>query len=144
MIEAIQKLKQLEGANFSEVCEKHVFEGYRLRSDGCMQEVTVVVLDAGPEAAGQARFYCHARSEEGRVASSRLESTLDAALASMRWTDLDPEPAVPGSDSGSTSALAQELEPDPPVRAEYDRRDLFDRFRRRLARKTETEIESNR
>jgi hypothetical protein len=129
MIEVIEKLKQLEGAKFSEVCEKHVFECYRVRSDGCMQEVTVVVLDAGPGAAAHARFYCHAKSEEGRQVTSRLEPTLDAALASIRWADLDPEPA---QELPSDSPV-----PTDPVRDGYDRRDLFDRFRRRLARKTE-------
>jgi hypothetical protein len=132
MIEAIEKLKQLQGANFSEVCEKHVFECYRLRSDGCMQEVTVVVLDGGPGVAAHARYFCYAKSEEGRQTSSTLESTLDAALAAIRWADLDPEPPPPTAESVVDQA---EAPADPPMRVEYDRRSLFDRFRRTLPRK---------
>jgi hypothetical protein len=128
MIEAIERLKQLEGARFSEVCEKHTFECYRLRSDGCMQEVTVIILDAGPGAAPHARFYCHAKSEEGRVVSSSLEPTLDAALASIRWTELDPPEPVPEPQGD-------------PARTEFDRKGLFDGFRRRLARKVQGEDE---
>src|SRR5262245_9877015 len=81
VIDAIEKLKRLEGPKFSEVCEKHTFECYRMRADGCMQEVTVVILDAGPQAEGNARYYCHARTAEGREISSTLESSIDAALA---------------------------------------------------------------
>lgn len=138
MIEVIEKLKQLEGGNFSEVCEKRVFECYRMRSDGCMQEVTVVVLDAGPGAA--ARYYCHAKSEEGRQVSSRLEPTLDAALVSMRWTDLDPEPAQELQPEGASHGESLPA-PEVPARTEYDRRDLFDRFRKRLAGKTARDID---
>ena len=135
MIEAIQKLKQLEAAKFSEVCEKHTFECYRLRSDGCMQEVTVVILDAGPDSEGRARYYCHAKSAEGKEVSSSLEPSLDAAFASIRWSDLDP-------DAESDGQLPAATQPEMPAadapaarrRGEYGRRDLFDRFRKTLAR----------
>jgi hypothetical protein len=99
MIEAIEKLRQLG-----------------------------IILDAGPGAAPHARFYCHAKSEEGRVVTSRLETTLDTALASIRWTDLDPEPAP-------------EPQPDVPTHTEHNRSDLFDRFKKRLARKSGTGLE---
>src|SRR5438128_572180 len=89
MIEAIEKLKKLDAAKFSEVCEKHTFECYRVRSDGCMQEVTVVILDAGPDAQGRARYYCHAKSADGKEVSSSIEPTLDAAFASVNWSELD-------------------------------------------------------
>jgi hypothetical protein len=135
MIEVIEKLKQLEGANFSEVCAKYVFECYRMRNDGCMQEVTVVVLDAGPGAAAHARYYCHAKSEEGRQVSSRLEPTLDAALASIRWAELDPEPAPVRDEQVLPPSSPPSAPPEAP-RNEYDRRDLFDRFRRRLVKKS--------
>ncbi len=129
MIDAIEKLKKLDAAKFSEVCEKHTFECYRVRSDGCMQEVTVVILDAGPDEQGRARYYCHAKSAEGKEVSSSIEPTLDAAFASVRWSDLDPDTiadedaATPASDAAAAGGGQREA---------YDRRDLFDRFRKSL------------
>ena len=129
MIHAIEKLKKLDAAKFSEVCEKHTFECYRVRSDGCMQEVTVVILDAGPDEQGRARYYCHAKSAEGKEVSSSIEPTLDAAFASVRWSDLDPD-TIADEDAGTpaSDAAADTAQP----RAEYARRDLFDRFRKSL------------
>jgi hypothetical protein len=131
MIEAIEKLKQLAGARFSEVCEQHTFECYRMRADGCMQEVTVVILDGGPSA--DARYYCHAKTAEGREISSSIEPTLDAALASMRWDALDPEPEPAAADPTIAEHAGDQVRdagatPSSP----YDRRALFDRLRKTI------------
>jgi len=134
MIEAIEKLRKLEAARFSEVCEKHTFECYRIRADGCMQDVTIVILDAGPTA--DARYYCHARTAEGKEVSSSIEPTLDAAFASMRWDSLDPEPDPSAADhrdtqeAAATTSASSERGPS----AEYDRRALFDRLRKSITR----------
>jgi hypothetical protein len=132
MIEAIEKLRRLEGARFSEVCEKHTFECYRMRVDGCMQEVTIVVLDAGPDADG--RYYCHAKTAEGREISSSVEATLDAAFASMRWDALDPEPEPAASDHPAvgTDAPSGSAESASTMSSEYNRRALFDRLRKTI------------
>ena len=133
MADLIDKLKGLPGAHLSEVCEKHTFECYRLRSDGCMQEVTVVVLDAGPNVQGSRRYFVHARSAEGLTAAGRADSSLDAALESINWSDLDPEEL--SSATALPGAAQRPGTSEGPKREEYDRRDLFDRIRKRLAGK---------
>jgi hypothetical protein len=133
MSEVIDKLKGLPGAHLSEVCEKHTFECYRVRGDGCMQEVTVVILDAGPSVRGSPRYFVHATSAEGRTVAGRADSSLDAVLESVKWSDLDPEELPNTTALPAASDLRGSAEP--PARDEYDRRDLFDKIRKRLASK---------
>ena len=133
MIDVIEKLKQLPGANLTEVSQKHTFECYRVRSDGCMQEVTVVILDAGPNTQGAPRYFGHATSAEGRIVAGRAGSSLEAVFESVRWSDLDPEP----DGAEKTAAVTETADDMNPQRKldEYDRRDLFGRIRKRLVRK---------
>jgi hypothetical protein len=133
MRDLIDKLRGLPGANLSEVCEKHTFECYRVRGDGCMQEVTVVILDAGPNVQGSPRFFVHATSAEGRTVAGRADSSLDAVLESVKWSDLDPEELWSATVPPAASDVPGPGEP--PTRDEYDRRDLFDKIRKRLASK---------
>ena len=139
MIDAIDKLRLLQGPNFTEVCEKHTFECYRLLADGCMQAVTVVIFDAGPNVKGSPRYFGHATSAEGRTAAATADSSLDGMLASIRWSDLDPDPdpakealqieqarteRADSSDRSDTSGRTDE----------FDRRDLFGRLKRGMTK----------
>jgi hypothetical protein len=125
MIDAIDKLKQLQGPNFTDVCEKHTFECYRLLGDGCMQAVTVVIFDAGPNVKGSPRYFGHATSAEGRTVPAIADSSLDTMLASIRWSDLDPDP-----DPAKQATL--ETEHAPEKKDEFDRRDLFGMLRKKI------------
>ena len=131
MIDAIDKLKQLQGPNFTEVCEKHTFECYRLLADGCMQAVTVVIFDAGPNVKGSPRYFGHATSAEGRTAVAVADSSLDGMLASIRWRDLDPDPDPAKEALKIEQARTETADPsDTSGRTdEFDRRDLFGRLK---------------
>jgi hypothetical protein len=140
--DVIEKLKQLQGPNFTEVAEKHTFECYRILEDGCMQAVTVVIFDAGPHTQGAARYFGHATSAEGRTIVSTPDSSLDAMLASMQWSDLDPDPDPEKQAEAMNMAAAAELtagkaatQPHPEKREEFDRRDLFGLLRKGVAKK---------
>ena len=133
MIDAIDKLKLLQGPNFTEVCEKHTFECYRLLADGCMQAVTVVIFDAGPNVKGSPRYCGHATSAEGRTAVAIADSSLEGMLASIRWSDLDPDPD-PAKEALKIERARTETADTSGRTDEFDRRDLFGRLKRGMTK----------
>jgi hypothetical protein len=50
-------------------------------------EVTVTVLDAGPDA-GLTRYSVEAATDDGRFATGSPQPQVDLALSHVRWTDL--------------------------------------------------------
>jgi hypothetical protein len=50
-------------------------------------EVTVIVLDAGPDA-GLVRYSVEARTQDGRFATGAPEPEIEQALSRVRWSDL--------------------------------------------------------
>jgi hypothetical protein len=68
--------------------------GYRKRSDDESQEITVRVLDRGPEYSAH-RFSCLVTTGDGTTAVSNLAESIELALGTISgWRNLDP-PAPP-------------------------------------------------
>ncbi len=84
--EVITRLKK--HADFSEVWQKTTFEGCREDKKGNPQKVEVDVFDAGPNRP-EHRFYCIARSEDGKMATGNPESSIDMAILGVHWINLD-------------------------------------------------------
>jgi hypothetical protein len=74
-------------ANLSEVYEVKTFTGYRQDKQGRLCDVTIRVCDAGSGA--RYRFSVTATDEHGRVATGNPESSLELAIASVHWAELD-------------------------------------------------------
>ncbi len=64
------------------------FQAYRNAKAGHTQKVTVQILDAGPEA-GDSRYHCIARSDDGKIASGNPAGRLHLLLPTVHWGDLD-------------------------------------------------------
>jgi hypothetical protein len=71
------------------VYEKRTYLARRKRSDGSLQELTIEVLDAGPDVPPGIRFECVARTAGGKSISGNPSSTAEAALGLLPWEDLD-------------------------------------------------------
>lgn len=84
-IDAIAEIKNVAG--FYEVYHKTTFKCYRRAKDGDPQEVTVEILDAGPEV--NKRFHCKATSKDGKRASGNPGATIGDVLYTLHWQDLD-------------------------------------------------------
>jgi hypothetical protein len=84
----LEKLKTL-GA----IYEAHYatsFVCFRRRAEGSTEEITVHVLDRGPEDPAT-RYLCEVRSESGkRMVGTPCES-IDKAISVVQWDDLDRE-----------------------------------------------------
>jgi hypothetical protein len=75
------------------------FRCYRETPDGRTQEVTVEIYDSGPEVeehdSGQEvetetrRYYCVARSDDGRATSGNSADNVTKVLAMVHWWELD-------------------------------------------------------
>ncbi len=85
--EIISGLKQ--EANFSEVYQKTGFHCIRTGKNGNEQEVQVDILDAGPDVNQSYRYYCVAKSEDGKKATGIPDSSVALVLMHVRWGDLD-------------------------------------------------------
>lgn len=84
----IAKLKKV--ADFSELYQRTTFEGCRKGKDGTPQEVEVSIFDAGSNVAlPENRYYCEARSEDGKTATGNTASSIDMALHVVHWDELD-------------------------------------------------------
>lgn len=88
--EILECLKRVAG--ISDAYLRREFTVFRETQDGDLQEVTVVVLDAGPSRKG-ARFHVFATTEDGGRASGNPAESLDSALAIVHWSDLDHKPS---------------------------------------------------
>ena len=85
-IEIIEKLKKVKGA--FDICQIiSTFRFYRTDKDGNPQEVTLDILDAGPER--QARYTCLAKTNDGKTALGNLETSIEYALTTVHWEELD-------------------------------------------------------
>ena len=85
-IEMMEKLKKY--GEFFELHHKTSFIGYRHTKNKGDQEVQIDILDAGPEA-GNARYYCTATSEDGKVATGNSGPSIDVVLGTVHWYNLD-------------------------------------------------------
>ena len=61
---------------------------YRETADGRTQEVTVEILDVGPEVE-DGRYSCVARSDDGKAASGNPADRVEVVLSSVHWSDLN-------------------------------------------------------
>jgi hypothetical protein len=84
--EVLELLKKFSRA--AEAYHRTEYTLYRERKTGEMQEVRVVILDAGP-AAGQLRYHATATDEDGRSATGNPADSAETALAIMHWGNLD-------------------------------------------------------
>lgn len=82
----LQRLKQI--SRISEVYHVTEYQGYREDHQGRHQEVTIRILDAGPETE-VARYHVYAQSTDGRGATGNPAHSIDLALALVHWGDLD-------------------------------------------------------
>ncbi len=71
----------------SDAAHVTTFKCYRETRDGGTQEVTVEILDAGPEVEGD-RYRCVARSD-GKAASGNPADRVEVVLSSVHWWNLD-------------------------------------------------------
>ena len=85
-VEIMKRLKEVAG--FFEIYHKTSFTGYRNTGSGKTQEVSVDILDAGPEA-GDSRYSCCATSDDGKTASGNPGASIDLVLATVHWYNLD-------------------------------------------------------
>ncbi len=83
--ETFEKVKKYTGA--IEAYQISEFEIYRRTKDGKDQMVTVRIMDAGPDS--PVRYLISAHSDDGKSASGNGDNSLDAALATVHWGDLD-------------------------------------------------------
>ena len=73
------------------------FRCYRKAADGRTQEVTVEIYDSGPiieqQDDGQEvetrRYYCIARSDDGKATSGNSADKVRTVLATVHWEELD-------------------------------------------------------
>ncbi len=71
----------------SEAAHVTTFKCYRETDDGGMQEVTVEILDEGPEVE-HARYSCVARSNDDKAASGNPADRVEVALSFVHWQNL--------------------------------------------------------
>ena len=77
-----------EMGKMKEVAHVTTFKCYRdIRGVG-LKEVTVEILDHGPEV-GVTRYICNATTEDGTTATGNGADSIDTAIAIVHWGDLD-------------------------------------------------------
>jgi hypothetical protein len=87
----IRRLQEIKFTGVFEVHQKVAsFKCYRKTSDGSDQEVVVEVFDSGPEDRPSIRYHVVATSEEGRSATCNGCESIDVALMTVHWNELDP------------------------------------------------------
>ena len=72
-----RKLLEQEASMF-EIYEVTRFVGYREGESGVPEEVTIEILDLGPDVSE--RYTCHASTEDGKEAGGNPAATLEEAL----------------------------------------------------------------
>jgi hypothetical protein len=66
------------------------FKCYREATDGRTLEVTVEIYDSGPDMEEQTRrYYCVARSKDGKATSGNSADSVTKVLAAVHWWELD-------------------------------------------------------
>ena len=90
-------LNRLEG--LAEARHATYFRCSRQRPDGGSHELLLEVLDAGPGANPATRYWVSVTSvEDGRRAGGSGGPTVDEALTTLRWWELDTDPAAVADD----------------------------------------------
>ena len=90
-IEILEKLKALPRFASATFYHRMTFECTRRDKQGQDQEVTITILDAGPDA-GIPRYHCFAETPDGRRATGNPDDSLEGLLAVLHWGDLDVPP----------------------------------------------------
>ena len=85
-IKALNSLRELN--IFSGIYHLTTFQCDRTAKNGNIQEVTVEILDAGPNHSGS-RYFVSAISKDGKIASGNSMKDLDTAIKLVHWGDLD-------------------------------------------------------
>lgn len=86
--EIIEELKKVDGA-FEVYYVVSQFKFLRKTESDNTQEVSVEILDAGPNANPNLRYHCTARADDGRTATGNPDSSIEHALMNMHWEHLD-------------------------------------------------------
>jgi hypothetical protein len=85
--EEIRKRLETVG-HMEEVSEVRYFDGYRKNKKGQMEDVTVKILDMGPNNP-QYRYNCIASTPSGLEARGNGGASLDEAILLVHWNKLD-------------------------------------------------------
>jgi hypothetical protein len=94
--EVREKLAQYAGLH--EIAEVTTFRAYKRRRDEQTTSVTVEIFDHGA-AAGDLRWFVRARDELGNQAACNPDQTLDLALLSTHWNELEGDGTPDQADS---------------------------------------------
>jgi len=78
-------------ANFFELYQVTTFTGYRKTKQGDNQEVSVDLLDRGPDHPS-ARYTVTATAKDGRSAGGNDSASIEEAIAIVHWYKLDAPP----------------------------------------------------
>ncbi len=78
----------IRNGDMSEVAHVTMFQGFRKNSKGEPQTVSVKLLDLG-STKPSLRYYCEATSEEGKSATCNEAPTIEEAIATVHWNQLD-------------------------------------------------------
>ena len=63
------------------------FEAYAQRRDGKEVKIVIEVRDSGPSL--PMRYMCVARTEDGKTASGNSQPSVESAIGSVHWGQLD-------------------------------------------------------
>lgn len=85
-LESLDILKTAAGAYEAYLRTEYIV--YRKNREGVVQEVRIEVLDAGP-AMAPIRFHVQAKADNGRTATGNPSESLEIALATLHWEELD-------------------------------------------------------
>jgi hypothetical protein len=77
------------------VAEFHCYRHF----DPSPQSVTVKVFDYGPAANPEIRYYCHATTPDGRLATGNPDKSVKFAMFGVHWENLDKPPLRPVKES---------------------------------------------
>jgi hypothetical protein len=84
----IKALNSLKALNiFSSIRHSTTFKCDRRLSNGSRQEVTIEILDAGPDS-GE-RYRVSAISNDDKIAGGNGTDNVDSAIRLVSWSDLD-------------------------------------------------------
>ncbi len=72
-----------------EVYHKTSFTANRKAKDGTTQQLDIDIFDAGSTVNQDIRYYCEARTKDGKTATSNPVQSIQEALNKLRWYDLD-------------------------------------------------------
>lgn len=85
-LNTMKVLKEMTG--MQEISHVTTFRCYRDIREVGMKEVTVELLDHGPDA-GMTRYSCTATTEDGRKATGNPGGSIEEVLAIVHWANLD-------------------------------------------------------